>query len=518
MQVDLIETYAEFERLKSNWNHVYQSDPEAKFFLSWIWFSQVFKRYLTGWCVLAAKRETESGRYVAFFPLRLKTRMSKSRRQFVNEIHMGGSFFWADYTGIICSPEYEEEAIQSICIKLKQMNWTKLYLKHFDVSEKRLAFFTGHFDGSMFLKENRNSISARDSINNLICPYIELSDDFETYLMEKLSANTRQKFRRFMRKVENSEDFRITHSVPETDERDLDILIDFWKKRWVHRKGKDVEKLGYKYKEIMQTGLEGGTVYMPMLWRGDTPLGGLGSFVDRQKKSLLYFVAGRDESYTNPPTGFVLHAHSIRWAIENGLKTYDFLRGDESYKYSFGATKRRIKYVVLSTKSGTNLNRTLDPRCIDDVLEQSARYQKYGRFKEAEIGYRQVLEACPKNLAALRRYGRLLYSNNRFAEAQKIYQELVDCDPGNAAGWRRLGKARFALHEFTDAEFALRTAIELSPTKTVDLHYYLGRALQELGMQTEAAFEFNAVLNLIARDEREKRQQKNARNRLEQHA
>jgi CelD/BcsL family acetyltransferase involved in cellulose biosynthesis len=74
-----------------------------------------------------------------------------------------------------------------------------------------------------------------------------------------------------------------------------------------------------------------------VLWREETPLGALASFVDPQKASLLFYIGGRDESVDNPPPGLVLHAHSIRHAIANGFRTYDFLRGNEGYKYSLGA-------------------------------------------------------------------------------------------------------------------------------------------------------------------------------------
>ena len=42
MQIDIIDSYKAFAELETNWNAVYQKDPEAQFFLSWTWFSKVF--------------------------------------------------------------------------------------------------------------------------------------------------------------------------------------------------------------------------------------------------------------------------------------------------------------------------------------------------------------------------------------------------------------------------------------------------------------------------------------------
>ena len=48
-------------------------------------------------------------------------------------------------------------------------------------------------------------------------------------------------------------------------------------------------------------------------------------------------IVGRDEDASEPFIGLLLHAHAIRWAIENNLRTYDLCHGNEPYKYSLGA-------------------------------------------------------------------------------------------------------------------------------------------------------------------------------------
>jgi len=50
-------------------------------------------------------------------------------------------------------------------------------------------------------------------------------------------------------------------------------------------------------------------------------------------------------AYLSP--GNVLIAIAIRYAIELGRKTFDFMRGDEEYKYRFGAHDTAIYQIVL---------------------------------------------------------------------------------------------------------------------------------------------------------------------------
>lgn len=431
MKIDIIEEYDDFKKLRSNWDDVYQADPEAQFFLSWTWLFEIFTRYRKGWLILAVRPDSEDSKYVSFFPLRIKTRLSNTKKVFYNEIHVAGTFFWSDYSGFICNPDFENESIPLLSGQLKKMNWRELILKNISVSKARLDLFLKPFEGSQFYKRNIKCISKTSRINKLICPYVNLPDSFDGYLKEKVSSNTRQKIRRFLRRVESSSEYTITQSTPETYERDINALISYWKIRWADKKGRELKRLAEKYRLILRHGSHNNTLFMPVLWRHDKPLGVLGSFIDRQKDSLLYFVAGRDQSCTDLPVGMILHAYSIRWAIENGLKLYEFLRGDEPFKYSYGSKERRIKFIVIGTKSRVNLNRLIDPRSINDVLKWSTELQSLGKFRNAETGFQQVLEASPRNEEALFRYARFLDKEKKFSQSKKLYTRLLDINKEN---------------------------------------------------------------------------------------
>ena len=351
MHVDVIDTYDDFDKLRLNWESLYTLDPEAQFFLSWIWLSQLFLRRPDSWCILAAKPNQDASDYVAFFPLRPTSRFSKSRNEYIDEIYMGGNF-WADYTGLICHPDFEQTAIPAFAEHLKSMNWSKLHLESFRASDRRIALLTDQFAAPYFRKSYRNRTSKVDGINNLISPFVSLPASFDEYLQTRVSTNTRQKIRRFLRKIATSDDLRIDATTPSTRDQDLDALIGYWKDRWAERKGKKIDTLGSKYRRILEQGLEADIVYMPVLRQNDRPISILASFIDRDKKSLLYFVAGRNQSWNVLPAGLVLHAHNIRWAIENDMCTYDLLRGDEQYKYSLGAENRLLVCIRLERRSG----------------------------------------------------------------------------------------------------------------------------------------------------------------------
>jgi CelD/BcsL family acetyltransferase involved in cellulose biosynthesis len=398
MHIERIDTFADFQRLETAWNIVYQSDPEAQFFLSWQWLAGVLETYPGEWLVLVARGL--DGTALGFLPLRLKTIWSKSRRQLRNELHFAGRLFWADYGGILCLPEQEEAVLSAFAAHLKHMNWSHCYLKGFRVSDRRFALFMAPFADERLQVELRTSTINDGETDNLVCPYIDLPDTFAAYLAEKLSSNTRQKINRFLRKIEASPEYTISTANVVTYSRDVQILTMLWSKMWGEYKGEDTARLATKYGLIVQRGLDDRLVHLIVLWHGDTPVGILASFVDREKSRLLFFVSGRDEEFRELPVGLMLHACNIRWAIENGIRTYDFLRGNEPYKYSLGAVDAQLKYPLIETKSGINLNGKLDPGCIDEALGMAADFIKRHRPHRAEIACQQILKTASGHEAA----------------------------------------------------------------------------------------------------------------------
>lgn len=400
MRIERIDTFAEFQQREAAWNTVYQHDPEAQFFLSWKWLAGALESYPGEWMVLVAR--SADGTHLGFLPLRLKTVWSKSHQQLRNELHFAGRLFWADYGGILCLPEHEETVLGAFAEHLKQMYWSHLYLKGFRTSDRRFGLFMAPFADERFIIESLTSTINDGETDNLLCPYIDLPDTFAIYLTEKLSSNTRQRLRRFLRKLESSSEYKLTTTSAATQVRDVQILETLWSNMRSEQKGSDTQRLATKYRMIIRRGLADETAHLLILWHGDTPLGVLASFVDWEKSRLLFFVSGRDEDFRELPVGMVLHACNIRWAIEHGIRTYDFLRGNEPYKYSLGAVDVRLQYPLLRTQSGTNLNGQLDPGCIDEALRLADDFARRNRAHRAVTICQQILTTVPENEAAQR--------------------------------------------------------------------------------------------------------------------
>jgi CelD/BcsL family acetyltransferase involved in cellulose biosynthesis len=157
---------------------------------------------------------------------------------------------------------------------------------------------------------------------------------WEEFVASK-SSNFRQQVRRRERRLASEHElrFRLTDDPSRLD-ADLDVLFRLHRRRWG---GDGSEALSARraafHRDFARLALERGWL---RLWtleldgRAAAAWYGL-RFAGRE----LYYQAGRDPALEKQAVGFVLLAHTIREAMNDGMREYDFLRGGEGYKDRF---------------------------------------------------------------------------------------------------------------------------------------------------------------------------------------
>ena len=490
MHIDVIETLPSLVKLEDNWNAVYDADPEAQIFLSWKWLSGWLAHIEGPWFILAAKAsESADAPYVAFFPLRLQTTVEKS--DVLNEVRMAGNFS-ADYTGMVCAPEAENKAIPAFARYIRQMNWTRLNLENVRMSERRFRVLLAYFPKANFQVREVNRVGKVDGIDNNLCPYAALPKDWNAYLLS-LSANARQKIRRILKLVDAESEYRITVSTSKTFAQDLKTLLRFWEIKWRPRKGDLTDNLVRSNGIMLTRSFQSGLVFLPTFWHGERPVAALATLTDTRKRTFSFYMTGRDEAFDGPPSGVILHAFSIRHAIENGFSEYDFLRGNEPYKYSYRCAERRIHCSVVETRTGRNLGGRIDPRSIPDVLAQATAFHQKGQVAEAECGYRRILEIQPKHDDVLHRLGQLLAAKGNHAEAKRHFRTLTMVRPDAPKAWLCLAQVCENLGQHREAVQPYLEAMRLHPDQA-DGFIGLSRVLVKLGRIEEVN---NALLSTL---------------------
>lgn len=167
-------------------------------------------------------------------------------------------------------------------------------------------------------------------------PAITLPDDWDTYLMT-IDKKQRHEIRRKIRRAEGSEEDRVAwHIVDKEDELDQS-LTDFF-----GLMENDPDKARFLSAEMRAQ------MDAIIRWAAQADILQLSFLTINEENAAAYLCfnhAGRIWVYNSGfspgfgyySPGWVLLGYLIQHAVENGNTHFDFMRGDEEYKYRFGA-------------------------------------------------------------------------------------------------------------------------------------------------------------------------------------
>ncbi|RUW78044.1 MULTISPECIES: GNAT family N-acetyltransferase [unclassified Mesorhizobium] len=514
MRVDVIDGFDTLVQLRSNWDAVYAADPEAQYFMSWLWIAGWFKRLRYQWLVLAA-REDDSSDYVGFFPLQLRTERA-SDGAFHNELRTGGGYF-AGYSGFLCNPDVQDDVIVAFAETVKQQNWAKLHLENIFMSPRRLNGFLSEFSAPAFLTGKVRRPDDGDGVDHDIYVYVNLPGDWEEFLNDRLGAATRKTARRTLRAIDDAAEYRVTDVTAATLERDLRILLQFWENQWGAKLAARYhpglpQAMINNFRNMLRCAFEDDALYLPVLWQGENPIGVQATLIDRKNRSLIGMLNGRDLSIRKPAPGFALHLYSIRWAIENGFAVYDLQTGDFAYKYDFGGLERKVECLFVSTATRRNLRDSLERRSLPVVLARAKALRQAGDLDGAVRACRQILSAdrshsgarqlleqldaarralLPQTLSVAAR----LHQAGNLAEAEKIYREILDVEPRHFDVRYLLGVIFLQQRRYGEAEQQINQAIEIRPDVPAG-HYNRGLALAKLDRIEDALASLDNCIEL----------------------
>jgi CelD/BcsL family acetyltransferase involved in cellulose biosynthesis len=411
MHVDVVDNFEAFAGLREAWDAVHAADPEAQVFTTFSWIEGALKRLIEPWLVLYVKSAPDAADYEGFCPLALQIRRAPDGRYF-NDLRTGGSYL-SGYNNVLCRPEREAETLAAMAQAILRLNWTSLHLENIAASPRRLQLFLQAFPEPGFRLRKVPRPDDGDGVDHDTYVYVDLPDSFETFLEQRLGSATRRTARRTLRAIDDPGEYRVTHATAQTLERDLQILLKFWNAQWgeklTARYGAALPRAMMRgYGILLSAAAQGGSLLLLVLWRGDEPVGVQASLIDAKARSVVCMLGGRDMALKKPAPGFALHLYSIRWAIAQGLTTYDLQTGNFAYKYDFGGQERTVECLEVGVADGRNLRHRLEPRSIPRLVTSAEGHLLAGRAAEAENICRQVLQADPACAAADRLLSQIL--------------------------------------------------------------------------------------------------------------
>lgn len=156
---------------------------------------------------------------------------------------------------------------------------------------------------------------------------------WDEYLAAR-SRNFRQQVRRRERRLHERHDVRIRLADQNSLRGDMETLFALHAARWRDRPSSAFAGPRRDFHlHFARLALARGWLRLWLLELDGEPVAAWHGF--RFGDAEWYYQSGRDPRHDDEAVGFVLLAHTVRAAIEDGMREYRFLLGDEPYKLRF---------------------------------------------------------------------------------------------------------------------------------------------------------------------------------------
>lgn len=345
--------------LQAEWDALLRGAASNVVFLTrqWqeIWWSNFSSRAACSLCMLTIRDtgQDSGGALIAIAPLFIETAPLPPLQEYSRGVlrpegegaprrivRFVGGIDVADYLDIIAAPNHIREAWSSVLDYLLEIRskWDVIdfhSLPDFSPSRELLA--------ELALEKGLHAQVFPEDV----CPLVELPSDWETYLMS-LRKKDRHELRRKVRKLEGRDDAR-WYLVNPLDEEALQRAMQSF--IVLHRlSGADKaefmdERMAASFLDMARTLAHTGWLDLAVLEVNKEPAAAYLSF--NYNGRLYLYNSGYDPQFGSYSAGVALLAYRIHKAILQGVKVFDFLRGDEDYKYDFGAKDTYVYRAVL---------------------------------------------------------------------------------------------------------------------------------------------------------------------------
>ncbi len=352
-----------FEEAKAEWRQLSRSTHLSPF-LSWEWMSTWFDHF--GGCrtafLLKAYRDNKVIGILPMFHSDLKPIRANRKRLALMGEGPGG----ADHLDLICDPgDFDDAFFWIMSFLLNRREFDSINFDSLAGGSQAIGLLK-RISHSKGCELERFAIQPAG-----FCPQIDLSTGWESVLNNgKRAAN----FKRRLKKIEKRPDFEFRTVVgPEGAGAAFERFLRLHQRRWEQSGGSELT--GHPKLEDFQRALvprmaQAGLVRFDEIWLDGECRSSVYGFDDG--RTFYYYNSGYDLDYADLSVGLVLIGLSIKSAVERGNKVYDFLRGDETYKFDWANKSIEIVNVSVCRPS-------FSMAVADNLAGLTAKLNKIGR-------------------------------------------------------------------------------------------------------------------------------------------
>ncbi|MEW6379717.1 MAG: GNAT family N-acetyltransferase [bacterium] len=335
VSVELVQTEQAFQDLRPAWDTILERCASSSIFLTWEWL-------FTWWVHYQQNRKLflilfrEKGELQGIAPLFHEEEVRGGIRMRTLRFLGSDGPACSEFLDLIIAPGYDTEVYQRFGEFLKERSplWDRIVLNPLSWGNSEIY--------RLYRMLNRSYSAELEEAFR--CPYIRLPSDWDQFLV-RLSRNFRQQIRTSLRKFEQQTEMRYLSNAQ--DIFPVPLLVNTLRTlngQRMERKGIDSTlKISSFHRFLLDVAEHlhrRGWLSCSLIQRDQQIAAIIFNF--RYGKKVWYYQAGFLPEYAHFRPGTLLFAQTIREAIEAGFLEYDFLRGEEEYKYRWGSLNRPV--------------------------------------------------------------------------------------------------------------------------------------------------------------------------------
>ncbi len=319
----LLETQEEVAALTTEWNDLVVKSRTTTVFQSPAFLATWWESLGVGKRLIVTVRDDQS-KLIAIAPLFLESTDDG------NQLNLLGCVNVSDYLDILIDRyEKDVDALYQFLLKeVTNIDWKKLFWCSLPESTVTRQYLKSYF----------KNIGEVSEVIQDVAPVIQLPQSWDEYL-ESVGRKQRHEIRRKQRKLAEAE-----HEYEVLDrptEEDIEEFIVLHKQSSQQKEAFWDDRHLTFFRKLIPALSEEGKIKLFFLSIDGRRVASMLAFTENQRLELYNsgFAAGVHDELS---IGSNLIAYTIKYAIEQGLEAYDFLCGNEQYKFRFGAIATNV--------------------------------------------------------------------------------------------------------------------------------------------------------------------------------
>lgn len=316
-----------FAGYRGPWNALLDESTSESFFLRWEWAYSFWRTIDTRRARLLVLLCHDGEDLVGIAPLYAYP--TTFMRWPVRKVTFLGDRVGSDYMDFIVRPGYETRCCQSVLRHLQRDSFLQYDLIELDAvcSDSNLY---------RYVRDHNDAIASMSVTFRFQCPRAPLGTSFGEYL-KGLSSSTRYAIARRERGFTSSfPQHEVAHVDMSHEPRLLDVLFELHRQRWetvTAAASTFYSAFRMRFNQELLRRLVDGDGYFTVVSAEGRPVSIVYTFA--YKKNAFFYQNGWLPDFARHGVGLIGIQHAIRHAARAGFVSFDFLGGEEGYKYKF---------------------------------------------------------------------------------------------------------------------------------------------------------------------------------------